>query len=391
MNKPGEQTIFGIQRDLAVLSLSTLLWGLGEGMFIYFYPLSLQRWDMDTVQIGVVLSMLGGVMALVQVPAGYLSDRFGPRPLVRAALVLGVITALVMGVAHTMPVFILGLVGYTLTSFIGAPLNSYITAMRGGWSVQRALTFIAGSFQLGAIAGPMLGGRIGQTAGLSTVFLSSAGFFLVSTLVAFFARRPAAQEVQEKETQLASPLSTPRFLGLLVMLTLTIVALSVPQQLTSLYLQDVHHLSLQQIGLTGTFAGIGTAFVMFALGALRPALGLLAGQVLVGLFAVFMWQGNSAPVFFCGYLFVGGYRLYRSMALAYVRPLVKAADVGKTYGLLEAGNALAMILAPIGAGLLYKYDPVAVYVVSVVALVIMIMVHSLLSSGRRTTGEPFIS
>jgi MFS family permease len=56
--------------------------GFGEGLFIFFLPLALHRWNTDAVQIGAVLSMIGVMMAVVQVPAGYLSDRFGARPLI---------------------------------------------------------------------------------------------------------------------------------------------------------------------------------------------------------------------------------------------------------------------------------------------------------------------
>jgi MFS family permease len=359
------------------------IWGLGEGLFIYFYPLALQRWNSDPVLIGVVLSMIGVTMVVVQVPAGFLSDRFGSRLLIRAALILGVISAVIMAAAQTLSIFIVGLIAYGLTSFISAPINSYITSMRGSWSVQRAVTFVSGSMQLGAIVGPMLGGWIGQTAGLSTVFRYSAGLFLVSTLVIFFARQPVLQEAQETAVPIASPLANPRFIGLLVIIFFTIFALSMPQQLSSIYLQEVHHLSLQEIGTTGTLAGIGTAVIMFALGSLRAPTGMIVGQLLVGLFSLFMWRGQSVAVFYSAYLFVGGYRLYRSMALAVARPLVKAGDVGLAYGLVETGNALAIILAPLAAGFLYNYKPEAVYTVSLVALAITITLNALLSPEKR--------
>ena len=96
MNKAGAQLPFGIPRDLGVMSVSMFIWGFGEGLFIYFYPLALQRWDSDPVLIGAVLSGLGVAMALVQIPAGYLSDRFGSLPLIRAASILGVLAAAVM-------------------------------------------------------------------------------------------------------------------------------------------------------------------------------------------------------------------------------------------------------------------------------------------------------
>jgi predicted MFS family arabinose efflux permease len=254
--------------------------------------------------------------------------------------------------------------------------------MRGSWSVQRAVTFVSGSMQLGAIVGPILGGRIGQTAGLSTIFRYSAGLFLVSTLVIFFARRPVVQEAQETAVRFVNPLANPRFIGLLVIIFFTLFALSMPQQLTAIYLQEVHHLSLQQIGTTGTLAGIGTAVIMFSLGSLRASNGMIVGQLLVGLFSLFMWRGHNAAVFYSGYLFVGGYRLYRSMALAFARPLVKAGDVGLAYGLVETGNALAIILAPLAAGFLYNYKPEAVYTVSLVALAFTITLNAFLSPKK---------
>jgi predicted MFS family arabinose efflux permease len=270
-----------------------------------------------------------------------------------------------------------------MTSFISAPFNSYITRMRGNWSVQRAVTFVSGPIQLGAILGPMLGGWIGQRAGLSVVFQYSAGLFLVSTLIAFLARRRGEHEELGMEAPLVSPLANPRFIGLLGMIFITILGLSMPQQLTSIYLQEIHHLSLQQIGTTGSLAGIGTAVIMFALGNLRASTGMIAGQLLLCLFSLIMWRGSNAAVFYFGYLFVGGYRLYRSMALAFARPLVRAGDVGLAYGLVETGNALAVILAPLAAGFLYDYRPETVYNVSLVALTATIIIHAVLSPKRR--------
>ena len=52
----------GIQRDLAIVAISAFMWGLGEGLFIFFLPLALQRWNTDAVQIGAVLSMIGVTM-----------------------------------------------------------------------------------------------------------------------------------------------------------------------------------------------------------------------------------------------------------------------------------------------------------------------------------------
>jgi MFS family permease len=378
MNPIDTKTPLGIHPDLVIVATSTFIWGLGEGLFIFFLPLALQRWDTDAVQIGVVLSLIGVTMAVVQVPAGYLSDRFGPRPLIFGSLLLGVASAIVMAAARSLPFFVAGLLAYGCTSFISAPMNSYVTSLRGGWTVQRALTFRTGAFQLGAILGPILGGWIANTAGLSILFRYSAGLFLAATLVMSLARRPSVLEPQDASIHLVYPIANPRFLGLLAVVFFTIIAISVPQQLTSLYLQNVHHLSIQQIGSMGTIASIGTAAIMFSLGNLRVSTGMLIGQLLIAGFALLMWRGQSVIAYFVGYFFVGGYPLYRSMALAFSRSLVKVGDTGLAYGLVETGNALAVVVAPLAAGFLYNYRPEAVYIASLIALAITVGLNRLL-------------
>lgn len=373
----------GIHRDLAIVAISALIWGLGEGLFIFFLPLALQRWDTDAVQIGAVLSLIGVTMAVVQVPAGYFSDRFGTRPLIFASLILGIASAIVMAVAGSLPFFVAGLLAYGCTSFISAPMNSYVTSLRGSWTIQRAVTFRTAAFQVGAILGPILGGWIANTAGLSTVFWYSAGLFLASTLVMALARRPSVLEPQEASLHLVNPIANPRFRGLLAVVFFTIIAISVPQQLTSLYLQDVHHISIQEIGTMGTIASIGTAVIMFSLGNLRVSTGMLIGQLLLAGFALFMWQGQSVLVFFAGYFLVGGYQLYHSMALAFSRSLVKVGDTGLAYGLVETGNALAVVVAPLAAGSLYNYRPEAVYIASLGALAITVGLNILLFHEKR--------
>ena len=60
------------------------------------------------------------------------------------------------------------------------------------------------------------------------------------------------------------------------------------------------------------------------------------------------------------------------MAAAAVRPLVKVSDIGLAYGLVEMGNALAVILAPLAAGFLYHFQPESVYTISLISLVVTI-------------------
>jgi MFS family permease len=378
---------FGIPRTLAAIAASMFFWGLGEGLFIFFLPLTLQRWDASTVLIGAILSLIGVLMALVQLPSGILSDRFGPRPLVLGGMVLGIVSAQVMALAKTLPLFAIALLAYCSTCLINPPMNSMVTRLRGQWSVQRAMTFIGAAATIGAISGPMIGGKIADTFGLAVVFQYSTVLFAISMGVFLVAGKAGTQPVHtevEATQQRINPLRNPHFLGLLAVVLVTIIFLSVPQQLSSLYLQDIQHVTTQQIGLMGTLSGIVTALMMLVLGNLTPSLGMFLGQLMMAGFAVLMWRGTGLVAFFAGYSLVGGYRLYHVMALAYSRSLVVEGNVGLAFGLVETGNALAMIVAPMLAGLLYDANPYAVYTVSLAALALMMVLNALFMRSKRS-------
>lgn len=103
-------------RDLSLVAISMLTWGLGEGMFVYFQSLYLQQWGAEPVAIGGILGAFGIAMAVAQTPAGYLTDRLGARPLMWFTWILGAASAWIMALAGSLPVFILGLLLYGLTA-----------------------------------------------------------------------------------------------------------------------------------------------------------------------------------------------------------------------------------------------------------------------------------
>jgi MFS family permease len=175
-------------RDLLLTSISLFTWGLGEGMFLYFQPLYLQKWGANPVEIGGILGVIGIAMAVVQAPSGYLADRVGSRPIMWSAWLLGMIATTLMALAKSLPVFVVGMIAYGLTSFVNAPMNSYIIKVRGKWGVERSLTFVDAMYNFGAVAGPVIGGLIGERLGLPVVYRIAAMIFCLSTSIIFFIR-----------------------------------------------------------------------------------------------------------------------------------------------------------------------------------------------------------
>ena len=155
---------------------------MGEGTFMYFQPIYLQELGASPLVIGSILGGVGLAMTLFHIPAGFLSDRLGRRQLMWTAWGMGVITTGIMAAAKSLAVFSIGIILYSTTLFVVAPLNSYITAARGKLSVEQVLTTNNAGFFLGGIAGPLIGGALAEGLGLRSIYFFAFGCFIISSM-----------------------------------------------------------------------------------------------------------------------------------------------------------------------------------------------------------------
>jgi MFS family permease len=144
------------------------------------------------------------------------------------------------------------------------------------------------------------------------------------------------------------------------------------QPLSSNYLQNQQHLTLEVIGVLGSISSLGIVALNLGLGHLKAHVGFILGQLSVALFTLILWRGTSLPWFCLGYFLVGGYRLSRSLATALTRNLVHQSRMGLAYGITETVGASAIILAPPVAGLLYQINPSLMYVVGFFLILVSI-------------------
>ena len=373
--------------DLILVALSLVTWGIGEGMFLYFEPLYLQELGADPLLIGSILGGIGIVMAISYLPAGYISDRFGRRPLLRIAWLLGLIATTVMAWAPSLPLFVLGMSIYSFTTFVTVPLNSYVTHARGRYSVARAITLISASFNVGVIIGPLIGGWIGDRFGLQRTFQIAALIFVISTVIIFFIRsQPVEKHEMPNTYTLLQRLLTPSFIRYMALVFMIMFALYLPQPLSQNYLQNQHGLNLSQIGQLISSRSLGLVIINLTLGQLSPTIGLLLAQLGMGIFSLLMWQSTGMPGFTAAYFLLGSYITARNFAIAHGRTLLQSASMGIGYGLIETAAASATIVAAPVAGLLYKFQPVSIYSISLLLIAISLFLSSLyfrLSSIRK--------
>ena len=378
-----------MNRSLLFVAAALLLWGFGEGMFFNFVPIYLDRqFVLSEYEIGLVLGAFGLSMAVTHIPAGRMADRFGRRPLLIIAWVMGLLSALIMGLALTLPIFLIGLFGYGLTAFVSSPLSSYMTAARGNLPIGTVLSLTTATFALGMVLGPVTGGWIGDNFGMRTSFLVAAAIFILSTIFIFLIDR---QPLDQDDPGMPAPnlRHNQRFLVFMGVVAFAIFAMYLAQPLTPNFLEGVQGLSLGETGIIFTAGALGNSMMAILLSRVPPRRGFLMAQALVILFALFIWKGTSLPSYVLGYFLLGGFRAGRPMALAQARELVHDSQMGVTYGIMETISAVIFILTPPLAGILFERDPMIVYPLSI-GLIGLSIVVSYLFSPRRVPSVPAV-
>ena len=358
-----------MNRDLTFVGLALMTWGVGEGLFFFFQPLYLQELGANPVQIGDILSIVSVAMALAHLPAGYLSDRLGRRPMLIAAWVLGTLAAWIMALAHSISFFVIGSALYGLTNFVVVPLYSYVTAARGKWSIGRALTIISATFNIGAVLGPLIGGWLSSRAGLRSNFILASCLFVISSLLILLIRpQPVELPHPQDTTRLPERILNPKYLGFLLLIFIAMFSLTLPQPLSQNFMQDIRNLNRSQIGVLIAARSIGTILLNLQFGRLNARLGFVLSQTCMALCTLLLWLGTGFPIYIIGYLLMGSYQTARILANAHGRSLVETSNMGLGFGVNESVMAIAAILAPFLAGRLFAIHPSLIYSVSLVLI-----------------------
>ncbi len=358
--------------NLILLAVSMFIWGIGEGMFLFLQPLYLQELGANPVEIGAILSGFSAAMAIAHIPAGYMADKIGRRPLIWLSWGLGIFAASFMALANTLNTFVIGLFLYGMTFFVMSPLYSYATAARGKLSVGQAIMIVSVSFNLGMVIGPWLGGMLGEQYGLRIIFYYAAGIFVIAALVIAFIKPQPVEARLPSHTRL-SVLKDRRLLTYLGVLFFTVLALHLPQPLSQNYLRNEIGLSIEVIGRLASFMGIGVFLLSLLVGRLEPRRGIVIGQLAMGVFAFLLWQGNSLFWFGMAYFLLGGFKIARSLMVAQTTHLVHPSNIGFTYGVTETVGSIAVILAAFLAGVFYQFSPPSMYIVSLVLITISVI------------------
>jgi len=260
---------------------------LGIGLIIPILPKLIEQFcGGDVSQAARVFGWLAALYSLMQFVCapvlGALSDRFGRRGVILGSLFGSWVDYLVLAFAPSLPWFFLGRIVTGISSANITAATAYIADISP--PEKRAANFglVGAAFGLGFIAGPALGGLLGNV-GLRLPFLVAAGLTLLNWLYGLFVL-PESLPVEHRRpftwaraNPVGSVLALKRFpvvLGLTGTYFLVILAHQAVPSTWVLYTGYRYGWNAGQVGLSLAIVGLMAALVQGVLARrLLPALG----------------------------------------------------------------------------------------------------------------------
>ena len=267
---------------------------LGGFMLYPFFALYLtQRYGIGMSTVGIIFGIFSISGMIGSALGGAIADRMGRRTVIIVSLLLSSFSALGMGFAPTLGIFVLVSVLVGTLANIGGPAHEAVVAdllppnkRAEGYGIIRVV------FNLAVIIAPPIAGLLISRSYL-TLFLTDAIISVISAAIVFFAlpeTKPQAKEHTRPETMKQTFAGYKRvfrdtpflaFIGVTVMMTLVYMNMN---STLGVYLRDEHAITAAQYGWLLSINAIIVVLFQFTvtrrLEKYKPLLMMAAGSIL---------------------------------------------------------------------------------------------------------------
>lgn len=198
-----------LPREVLVLSLAGFFVAVGFGVMLPILPLYAKALNATNLQVGFIVSAFAAVRLAMSPFAGRLASRFGPDRTIAFGMYGVAISSLLMGLSHTYAELLLwrALGGFGSAAFSVSAIMLLMSRtpaeLRG-----QASGLYQGSFLVGGMAGPAIGGLLGGLSLAAPFFFYAGTVFVAGTtcLTMLGSGRPPSEETDEVEARPATPL-----------------------------------------------------------------------------------------------------------------------------------------------------------------------------------------
>lgn len=379
----------------AALTLASVFGIRMLGLFLIMPVLAIygqQYPDYTPLLVGLAIGAYGLTQALLQIPFGILSDRFGRKPIIVFGLAIFAVGSAVAALADTLAWVIVGRVLQGAGAIAGAILALAADSSRDDQrpKVMAAIGMGIGlAFVLALIIGPLLGSQVGMS-GLFwfTTLLAVLGLLLVLFTVKVPVQRTPARDILPVPAELKRISRDGQLLrlnaGVLVLhLVLTAWFVTLPLQLVDAGLAAEHHSWLYLPTLVLSFA-IMIPMMLAAVRRQRQVAVMRFSMVLLALslVAIAIFPDSLGWAVFAVWLFFVGFNYLEASFPALLTQHAPAGSKGSASGLFATCQFFGAFLGGVLGGWLYQqWTTVAVMIFCVALLLCWV----LLSIGLRQT------
>jgi MFS transporter, DHA1 family, tetracycline resistance protein len=266
--------IIDLRLPVLFILVTVTLDAMGIGLIMPIMPdliLEVQGGTVSSAALwGGVLTTAFAAMQFVFGPVmGNLSDRFGRRPVLLISLVVMSADYLVMALAGSMWLLLIGRIVGGITAATHATANAYIADISKPADKAANFGLLGAGFGIGFVLGPLIGGLLGEY-GTRAPFYAAAilaalnfvfGYFVLSETVTDQIRRPFKWAKANPFGAFKQMSKFPGVRQLLIVFFIYSVALNVYPTIWPYFTQERFGWSPQMIGLSLALYGIMMAIV----------------------------------------------------------------------------------------------------------------------------------
>jgi len=192
-------------RPFWVLFFGSIVNALGAGLIFPFLSIYLrQRLGIPLTTVGLIFTTWSLAAFPAQLVGGELADRLGRRSMMVFSLVAGGLTTIGLGLATSLPAFVIMALLAGLTGpLYGPAANAMLADLVGPRRRPRAFGLLRITSNLGFAIGPALGGFIAGKSYLLLFVLSALGSLIYAAIVFFgtYETKPDAAELASEERE----------------------------------------------------------------------------------------------------------------------------------------------------------------------------------------------
>src|SRR5579859_2785227 len=367
---PSEAQLLGLSRPMALILFTVFLDLLGIGLIFPIGPFFASAFGSDAFDVGLLFTLFSVAQFLTIPILGALSDRYGRRPVLLIGVAGEVVGYLLFGTATSLSMLYLSrLVAGASSGNIGAA-QAYIADISSPRERTHSFGLLGAAVSVGFLFGPALGGFLGQYDLRFPAFAAAALVIVnwITVLVWLPESLPVDRRSRGSLTTGLNPfgvlillLRRPLMRGPLSVTFLCNFAFSGyltsfalftsahfgwgPQQVAVvLVIQSILSVLIQTFGVRQLSESLpDTTILLFGIGA------NLLGFVVIALAPdPILLYVLSAP------LQATGSALWRPALSSLITKLVSGREQGLANGGSQASSALATIVGPMGAGVLFE-------------------------------------